>query len=369
MIFDGHAYCFPSLRDNAGFDNPQTLRRHLQHGMATHHQPVWRARDRTLGDASALIDQRRWPTLDALKDSDFRAASHGRFEWTAVGETCVKQYFPPSVTNMAYPADRLVAEMDYAGVDKALLHRTPYLGVGNDFIADCVRRFPDRLFGLAHVQEWLIVGDPDAAAEQTRVAVEEMGLSGLHFLPPQLDLYGQTGPWDGPGLCPFWDRVAEMKIPVFLSLRERQEPRLDSYLTELETLMRWMDRYPEVNVVHTHGFPWRLFIDGDTLQLPEPVWVPFENPNLHLQLLFPITLGNVWDYPMPQVRSTIDECVRRIGADRLMWGTDMPIVTRFWTYQQNIDFIRLYCDFLAPNDLDLIFGGTVARLIGLTSSS
>ena len=363
MIFDGHAYCFPSLRDNVGFDSPQTFIRHLQHAMATHHQPVWRARDRTPADASALVDQSRWHSLGALKDSDFRVASHGRFEWTADGETYVKQYFPPSVTDMAYPADRLVAEMDYAGVDKALLHRTPYLGVGNDFIADCVRRFPDRLSGLAHVQEWLIAGDPDAACEEAQVAVEEMGLSGLHFLPTQLDLYGQTGPWDG--LHSFWDRVAEMKIPVFLSLRDRREPSLDSYLAELKTLMRWMERYPNVNVVHTHGFPWRLFIDGDRLKLPESVWEPFENPNLYLQLLFPITLGNVWDYPMVQVRPTIEECARRIGPDRLMWGTDMPIVTRFWTYQQNIDFIRLYCDFLSPNDLDLIFGGTVAHLMGL----
>ena len=363
MIFDGHAYCFPSLRDNVGFDSPQTFIRHLQHAMATHHQPVWRARDRTPADASALVDQSRWHSLGALKDSDFRVASHGRFEWTADGETYVKQYFPPSVTDMAYPADRLVAEMDYAGVDKALLHRTPYLGVGNDFIADCVRRFPDRLSGLAHVQEWLIAGDPDAASEEAQVAVEEMGLSGLHFLPTQLDLYGQTGPWDG--LHSFWDRVAEMKIPVFLSLRDRREPSLDSYLAELKTLMRWMERYPNVNVVHTHGFPWRLFIDGDRLKLPESVWEPFENPNLYLQLLFPITLGNVWDYPMVQVRPTIEECARRIGPDRLMWGTDMPIVTRFWTYQQNIDFIRLYCDFLSPNDLDLIFGGTVAHLMGL----
>ena len=366
MIFDGHAYCFPSLRDNVGFDSSQTFIRHLQHAMATHHQPVWRARDRTPADASALIDQSRWHySLDALKDSDFRVAAHGRFEWTADGETYVKQYFPPSVTDMAYPADRLVAEMDYAGVDKALLHRTPYLGVGNDFIADCVRRFPDRLSGLAHVQEWLIAGDPDAASEETQVAVEEMGLSGLHFLPAQLDLYGQTDPWDSPSLRPFWNRVAEMKIPVFLSLRDRREPSLDSYLAELKTLMRWMERYPDVNVVHTHGFPWRLFIDGDRLKLPESVWEPFENSNLYLQLLFPITLGNVWDYPMVEVRPTIEECARRIGPDRLMWGTDMPIVTRFWTYQQNIDFIRLYCDFLSSNDLDLIFGGTVARLMGL----
>ena len=97
-------------------------------------------------------------------------------------------------------------------------------------------------------------------------------------------------------------------------------------------------------------------------------WEPFENPNLHLQFLFPIALGAIWDYPMPEVRPAIEECVRRIGADRIMWGTDMPIVMRFWTYRQNIDFIREYCDFLSKDELNAILGGTTARLLGVDSA-
>ena len=364
MIFDGHAYCFPSLFGAAGFDDAETLSRQLQHAMATHHQPAWRVRDGAPSDFSALIEEVPRPLLDHLKKSDFRAAPNGRFEWTADGEVHAKQYFPPSVADMSYPADRLVAEMDYAGVDRALLHRTPYLGVGNDFVAECVRSFPDRLFGLAHVQEWTIQSDPEAAARKIEVAVRELGLSGLHFLPPQLDLYGQTGPWDAPAFLPFWDAVAGLGIPVFLSVKDREEPRLESYVDELGTLMRWMERYPDVKVVHTHGFPWRLFIDGDAIRLPEVVWKPFDNPNLFLQLLFPITLGNIWDYPMPQARPVIEGCAKRIGPSRLMWGTDMPIVMRHWTYRQNIDVIRRYCDFLGPDDMGLVMGGTVSDLMG-----
>ena len=88
---------------------------------------------------------------------------------------------------MSYPPDRLVAEMDYAGVSRALLHRTPYLGIGNDFIADCVARYPDRLLGLAHTPEWMTHVDPEASLANVRRAVKEQGLVGLHFLPPQLD--------------------------------------------------------------------------------------------------------------------------------------------------------------------------------------
>ena len=134
-------------------------------------------------------------------------------------------------------------------------------------------------------------------------------------------------------------------------------------MEELKTLQRWMERYPDVTVVHTHGLNWRLFLDGDGLTLPQEVWAPFENPKLHLQLLFPINLGNLWDYPMPQVQPTIEECVQRIGADRLLWGTDMPLVLRYWSYRQNIDYIRRYCDFLGQREKDQILGDNMARML------
>ena len=48
-----------------------------------------------------------------------------------------------------------------------------------------------------------------------------------------------------------------------------------------------------------------------------------------------------------------------------MWGTDMPIVMRFWTYRQCIDQMREHSDFLSERERDMILGGTVARLLGI----
>jgi len=365
MIFDGHAYTFPPLKGSGGFSDPGDLRRHLQQAIAVHHQPEWRVSDRTRAHNKDLINMSEWQYLSALKTSDFTIADNGRFEWTSEGELFAKQYFPPSIIDMSYPPDRLISEMDYAGVDKALLHRTPYLGIGNDFIAECVAKYPDRLHGLAHVREWKTRTDPEGSIANLERAIEIQGLSGLHFLPPQLDLYGYTGPWDTSEFHTFWDAVAKMNIPVFFSLKERSSPEQESYIQDVRTLIRWMERYPDVQVIMTHGMGWRLFIDGDGLNISEEVWRAFDNANLYLQWLFPIALGNVWDYPMPQVRPTMEECVSRIGANRIMWGTDMPIVMRSWTYQQNLDFIRNYTGFLSEESTNAILGGTVSRLLGL----
>ena len=374
MIYDGHAYCFPDQRGASGFADPDEFRRHLQLGMAGHFQPAWRAKDRAPADSSGLYDPAQGLTFAALKDANFRPAGHGRFEWTIDGVDYVKQVLPPSVTDMSYPADPLVAEMDYAGVDWALLHRTPYLGIGNDFIADCVRRFPDRLHGLAYVEEWLIEPDPEGSIRKLERAINEQGLSGLQFLPNYLALYDQPPDWDGPGFRPFWDAVANLGVPVFFtpgagvgSPAMSREETVEIYLEELRRLRRWMERYPDVTVVLTHGFIWRLFVEGDELSVPEQVLeaAPIDHPNFHLQLLFAIFLAGDWDYPLSQVQPTLEQLVHRIGADRLLWGTDMPMILRFMTYRQSLDFIRRYCDFLSPQEMDLICGGNMARLMGL----
>ena len=372
MIYDGHAYCFPDLRGDGGFADPEQFKRHLQLAIANHFQPTWRKRDRAPADSGGLADLSRPSTFDSLKDAAFRPAGYGRFEWTADGEDYVKQYMPPSVVDMSYTAESLVAEMDYAGVHRALLHRNPYLGISNDFIADCVRRFPDRIQGLAYVEEWRIQPDPDASIQKLERATKELGLCGLQFLPDHLTLYGQTEEWDGPGFRPFWDAMAALNIPLFVtpsysSLTGRGGAALAGYVAKLRIVRRWMERYPDVSVVLTHGFSWRMFRQGDTLSVPDDVLdsAPINNPKFYVQLLLPIFLGGDWNYPMPQVRPTLEMLAGRMGADRLIWGTDIPMVMRYYTYRQSLDYLRTYCDFLSRREMDLIVGGNMERLMGV----
>ena len=370
IIYDGHAYCFPDLRGDGGFADPTQFRRHVQLAIARHFQPVWRKRDRAPADASGLLDPSGGSDFGSLKEADFRPAGHGRFEWSAGGESYAKQYIPPSVVDMSYPAENLVAEMDYAGVDMALLHRTPYLGISNEFISDCVRRFPDRLRGLAYVEEWLIRPEPEASIKKLRRAMGELGLHGLQFLPDHMPLYGQTEDWDGPDFKPFWEALASLNVPLFITLSYSSVAAgttpLEGLLGELTRIRHWMEQYPDVRVVLTHGLAWRLFIESDGLNVPPEVFdaLPLDSPNFYLQVLFAIFLGGVWDYPMPQVRATMEKLVERVGTDRLMWGTDIPMVMRYYTYRQCQQHMRLVCDFLSPAEQDMILGGNAARVMG-----
>ncbi len=375
VIYDGHAYCFPDQRGDGGFDHPEKFRRHLQLGMAGHFQPAWRVRDRAPADSEGLIDTSGGPTFGALKRADFRAAGHGRFEWTVDGVDYAKQVIPPSVVDMSYSAADLLAEMDYAGVDMALLNRTPYLGISNEFIADYVAQSPDRIQGLAYVPEWQMQPDPDGSIEILNRAVTDLGLSGLQVHPLYMKLYGQLEEWDGPSLAPFWDGVAALGVPVFFTLggwtgswSPTKHEWQRAYVDELSTLRRWMDRYPDVPTVLSHGFYWRMFVDGDRLTIPDEVYeaTPLDHPNLSLQIMFPIAIGDIFDYPMPQVRSTLAQLVDRVGPDRLMWGSDIPMVMRYYTYRQSLEFLRGYCDdILNGAEMEMVLGGNTARLMGV----
>jgi hypothetical protein len=57
--------------------------------------------------------------------------------------------------------------------------------------------------------------------------------------------------------------------------------------------------------------------------------------------------------------------VTRIGADQLLWGTDMPFQNRFCTYRQSRDWIEKYAGFLSQEDLSKIMGGSAARILGI----
>ncbi len=365
MIYDGHAYCFPPPARNGGFADPAEFWRHLQLFMAhARLQPCWRRTDRAPADAAALADPDRPWQFGGLRDAAFRTGDHGLVEWTVDGEDYVKQALPPWTVDFAFPADSLVAEMDYAGVDRALLHRTPYMGLNDGWIAECCRRHPGRIQGLVQVPEWWFPDRTDEAVGKLERGIRDHGLSGLQFAPFHRSLYDLSPEWTGPDFDPLWAAVSELGIPVFFTIGAAGTPA--AYLDELRALRAWMDRFPDVDVVMTHGFPWRLFAGEDRLHVPDEVYeaAPIGHPRFHIQILFAVFLQARWDYPMPQMRPVLETMVERIGADRIIWGTDIPIVLLHWTYRQSLDYVRRYCPFLGESEMAAILGGNMERLLG-----
>jgi L-fuconolactonase len=374
VIVDSHVYCFEPADAPAGHASGAEHLRWLQAAHAGHHQPAWRLRDRA-PVSSRVLDPEGRHDLARLPEVGFRAdRQRGRVVWTAEGEDCTKQFFPPDLRDLEYTPHSLISEMDYAGVDAALLHTDPMLGRDSAFLGECVRLYPDRLRAMAPVDEWRIRTQPDQVIGELRRAIEVHGLHAVKFIPPLAYLDGPA-PWDDGPYRPFWEAALSFGVPIFFTLgtgpdelsgQERSPAQQrQGYLGELAILSRWMARYPQAVCSLTHGFPWRAFLEGDRLELPEAIWEPFAHPNLQLEVCFPVRLGDLFDYPYREVWPTLAELAERIGAERLLWGTDMPFQNRFCTYRQSRAWIERYCDFFSPEEIAQIMGGTAARLLRL----
>ena len=369
MIVDGHARIFPPFDSAAGFESVDQKMRFIQRQFGGHHLPIWRVRDRAPADRSTLLDPQTYELNDVEWTSDL-----GRLSWIHDGEAYTNQYLPPMLHNQECPPEVLIREMDYIGVDVAVLHPAPIFGLINDFQIEAVRRFPERFVTLFNVPEATVLDDPDRAiAEIERLAGSGVRF-GVQFFSRWYHATGVDEAWDRGAMRPYWDVVTSLGVPVYFTLynggrgaREFQPSQRDTYLDEHRTLSRWMERYPDTTVTITHGLPWHTFLeDGNRFSFPEEIWDVFQSPACHLQLMVPIMMGTLWECPWPESEPTIAECVERIGAGRLMWGTDMPLTARYCTYRQALDQFRVHCEFLTGEERSDILGGTAARVFGLS---
>jgi hypothetical protein len=128
MIIDSHAYCFQPGNHTADYNSVEEhLACWIQTAQTGHHQPAWRVSDRTPASSEAWGPETPSDWSD-LPDVHFRIDNEkGRVVWTIDGEDFTKQFFPPNLRDLEFTSHSLIAEMDYAGVDLALLHK-PYVG-------------------------------------------------------------------------------------------------------------------------------------------------------------------------------------------------------------------------------------------------
>ena len=372
MILDSHVYTFLPVDDARGYACSLEHLRMAQASHARHHQPSFRLSDRS-PSSSIVLNPEGERDYERLPDLNFRADhAAGRIVWTVDGEDHTKHYYPPNLRNLEFTPQSLIGEMDHAGIDVALIHTDPMLVRDSAYLSECVGLYPDRLRSMSPVDEWRIISETDAVIDELTTAITVHGLHAIKFITP-LTLLAAPDPWDDGPYRPFWEAATALGVPVFFTLGtgpiksadDPAEMQRAGYMDELAAVNRWMQRYPDTLCSLTHGFPWRVFLDGDRIDLPEEIWTPFQNPNLSIEVCFPVRLGDLFDYPYEGLWSTLQKMVERIGADRLLWGTDMPFQNRFCTYRQSRKWIEDYCSFLSDADRAAIMGDTAARILAL----
>lgn len=241
-------------------------------------------------------------------------------------------------------AEDLIASMDQAGFDVSVIlnfgWRSHQLCVEtNDYIIDCVQRYPDRLVGFFAVQPSSM---NETLAEIKRCA--GAGLKGIGELRPDTQGFdlGDAG-FMGP-------LVEAVKDHDLLLLTHASEPVGHLYPGKgkvgVDSLYRFIIAFPDVRLICAHwggGLPFYAL-------MPEVA----------------SAMNNVWFDTAASLFLYRDDVFRRVedilGAGKVLFGTDYPVIgqQRFLKRVRDLHLIH--------QTESMILGENAASLLGLKRS-
>lgn len=239
-----------------------------------------------------------------------------------------------------HPLDEMLAEMETAGVDKAII-----IGAvnadnpdNNEHIAECVRDHPGTIAALADI-------DIKAEDAQAKIewALEDLGLQGFsHYLSPEdpLDWFMDDA------RSAMWSKAEQLGLTVSLSL----------YPNQHEVLRRLAAAHPALRIMLCH------IARPDHLEAP-----PFPKfhevirsagcPNIYIKISgFYAYTDRPWNFPYHEAQKWVRMVLDAYGPERMCWGSDFSPVLNHSTYRQSLEIVRSYCPFLSESDLEWVLG-------------
>jgi L-fuconolactonase len=257
--------------------------------------------------------------------------------------------FPP---DLAAPVEALLADMELAGVDQAVLVG---LSPHDAYLAECLRRFPGT-FGAILVHR---AGEGEADALNR---IENAGARGLRFM--GLDAAGTADPHAVPSFGVLRTLAAEGHV-CWLYPAAADLPVLPGLLSELDDLQ----------VVLNHlGF----CMADDLLEaverpavagvLPPPTLEEIcglaRFPGVHVMVSGQYAFSHE-PHPHLDVAPVTRRLHETFGAARLLWASDWPWIRHDPGYAAQLELVDVHLPHLTPDERTDVVGGTVGRLLDL----
>ena len=254
-----------------------------------------------------------------------------------------------------YTADRLIEDMDDAGVDESVIVTTPLYARGpraNEYTMRAITAYPDRLYGVGLVP---FFESESTMRESVRRAVGDERMLGVRMhapftyaeVPTELD---RTADWIlSEELDPVWDELRKAGKAMFVFPKATQ-------LSMVETLAT---RHPEVPIVVDH----MAWPDEET-DPDEAPWTAFrsvaERENVYVKVSsLPRSAETEWPYP--DLHGYVANLLEWFGPERLMLGSDYPWMDSWAGYEECLSWIE-ETEFVSARDLSYLSYRTFDRL-------
>lgn len=169
----------------------------------------------------------------------------------------------------------------------------------NDFIAGAVREYPDKLIGFGALHP----DYEDIRGEVSRM--EGLGLRGIKLHPDFQRFY-----LDDERAFPIYEIAEERRLPILFHIGDTRQDFSDP-----ERLLKVMKRFPDLIAIGAHLCGWSMWDRGAELFAHSGVYTDCSSSL----------------YAMSPEHAA--ELIRKIGTDRVMWGTDYPM----WNAREEIE--------------------------------
>ena len=246
------------------------------------------------------------------------------------------------------PVEPLIFQMDQNGVSKAVL--TQVLGqFDNSYHEACIARFPGRLASVGTID----TGLPDAPERVRHWAAR--GMVGLRLRPDVRS--------SGADPLMIWRAAADSGLSI--SVGGAAANIISEAFADLAETFSQMDF-----VVEQLGGWTRPDCDGSSATLRAILRLArFPNVSAKIPTLgqmAPRQIGR----PLPQDGPVLDasegeillEALDAFGAERLLWGSDFPVVASREGYANALNWTREIFDGRPKMEIDAIFGGNAERI-------
>ncbi len=247
--------------------------------------------------------------------------------------------------------EQLLFEMDCNGVDQALLvcANIAHNPDNNLYVAQAREGCSERIHQLVDLDSfWSPTYRTAGAADRLEALAKRWPIAGFtHYLAADDD-----GAWllSAEGLALF-EVAAQRNLLASIHCSPAQLP----------TIMRVAQHFPTLPILLHHMGHVKVANEGDL----EPLLVCAQCDNLYIKIsgFYYGTAGPKWDFPYPDMLPVVRQLYKRFGAQRLCWGSDYPVVSRFMTYQQTLELFRTHCGFIPAREQAGILGENLRKLL------